>query len=296
MKINGVEIEDTYAEAFIGFYSRLLITAVNERWARAAATEMTGYGTSIIGCSAETGIEKMLPSDETPDGRPGCVVQVWASRKKMIHELLGRIGQCVLTAPTTAVWNYSDSDEKLDVGYKMRFFGDGFEEIKNLYGRDVVSIPITMGEFMIEKEFGIGKGVAGGNFLIQAKDQKIALQSGEKAAEAIAGVEGAITPFPRGVNASGSKVGSRKYRFMRATTNEAYCPTLRDKGEGKKILGDVNSVVEIVIDGISTDAIKEAMQSGIMAATDVEGVRKITAANYGGKLGDIRINLHDLFK
>jgi formylmethanofuran--tetrahydromethanopterin N-formyltransferase len=294
MKLNGVEIEDTYAEAFTGFYSRILITAVNEKWARIAATEAVGYGTSLIECSAETGIEGMLPSESTPDGRPGCVIQIWASKKKMTKELIGRIGQCILTSPTAAVFNYCDSDEKLDVGYKMRFFGDGYESTTSVGGREMVSIPIMMGDFLIEKELGIAKGVAGGNFIILAKDQKSALRAAEEAVCVIEGVEGVITPFPGGVCAAGSKVGS-KYKFMIASTNDKYCPTIADKVKDSKVKG-IGAVLEIVIDGISEEKVGEAMKQGIKAAAEVDGVKKITAGNYGGTLGKVHFHLRKLLE
>ena len=253
MQVNGVEIEDAFAEAFSSFYSRLLVTAINEKWADIAATEMTGYGTSIIGTSAEAGIEKCLGPDETPDHRPGCVVQIWTSKKRMLDELLGRIGQCVLTSPTAAVWNYLDSDEMLDVGYKMKFYGDGYEEIKTVAGRDVVSIPIMMGDFLMERKFGVSKGVAGGNFLILADSQISALKASEAAIDAIGSVDGVITPFPGGICAAGSKVGSNKYKFMRVSTNERFCPSIADKVDEFVGREGVNAISEIVIDGISAD-------------------------------------------
>ncbi len=296
MQVNGVEIEDTFAEAFSAFYSRLLVTAINEKWANIAATEMTGYGTSFIGASAEAGIEKCLSADETPDNRPGCVVQIWTSKKRMTDELLGRIGQCVLTSPTTAVWNYLESEEMIDVGYKMKFFGDGHEEIRTIVDREVIVIPIMMGEFLIEKKFGVSKGVAGGNFLILADSQEAALESAESAVETINDVDGVITPFPGGVCASGSKVGSNKYKFMHVTTNERFCPSIAGKIDDIAHMDGVNAISEIVIDGTSVDSVKEAMQCGIEAATKEGGVLKISAGNYGGELGDTHIPLHSLFK
>lgn len=294
MKLNDVEIEDTFAEAFTSTYSRILITAINEKWAKIAAREATGYGTSMIGCSAEAGIEGFVDDSETPDNRPGYVIQIWTSKKRMTGELIGRIGQCILTAPTTAVWNYLDSEETLDIGYKMRFYGDGFEEIRKFKGREIISIPVMMGDFLIEREFGIAKGVAGGNFLILADAQRVALSAAEAAIEAIEGVEGVITPFPGGVCASGSKVGSNKYKFMHATTNERYCPSIADKVEETEVQG-IDAVSEVVIDGSSEEKVKEAMREGIQAASKVKGVKKISAGNYGGTLGTVHIYLKDLF-
>lgn len=286
-------VEDTFAEAFTSHYSRILITAVNERWAEIAALETTGYATSMIDCTAEAGIEGFLTPSDTPDSRPGCVIQIWTSKKKMKGELLGRLGQCALTAPTAAVWNYCDSEEKLDVGRAMGFFGDGYQEEKRVHDRGVVSIPIMMGEFLMERDFGVAEGVAGGNFFILAEEQASALRGAEKAIEAIHSVEGVIAPFPGGICASGSKVGSR-YKFLGASTNEEYCPTLADRVEGSKVRG-LGAVAEIVLDGISEEKVREAMRSGIEAALEVEGVARISAGNYGGRLGDVKIHLRELF-
>lgn len=288
-------VEDAYAEAFEGYYSRILVTATDENWAKNAASAATGYATSLIGCSAEAGIEGFVDRDKTPDKRPGVVLQIWASKKKIKNELLGRIGQCILTAPTTAVWNYCSEGELLDIGYKMRFYGDGFEEIRELAGRKVVAIPVMMGEFIIESELGIAKGVMGGNFFILASSQKAALNAAEKALKAIHSVEGVITPFPGGVCGAGSKVGSRRYKFMHATTNEKYCPTISDRVEDSAVKNkNVAAVAEIVINGISEEKVRDAMSAGIKAAVNCEGVERITAGNYGGNLGKIHIHLKEL--
>jgi formylmethanofuran--tetrahydromethanopterin N-formyltransferase len=294
VEINGVEIEDTFAESFTSYYSRFLITAVNEKWARIAATQATGYGTSMIGCTAEAGIEGFLDEAKTPDGRPGYMIQLWTSKKNMMNELLGRIGQCVLTSPTASVFNWCDSDEKLDAGHKMRFFGDGYQKDDTIGGREVTTVPIMGGEFVIEKEFGIAKGVAGGNFIILGSSIESALAAAETAVEAIKEVEGVITPFPGGVCASGSKVGSNNYKFMHACTNELYCPTISETVEGSMVKG-AESVLEIVIDGTTEEQVKEAMRRGIEAACKIKGVRGITAANYGGTLGNVHIRLRELF-
>ncbi len=296
MKLNGVLIEDTYAEAFEGTYSRILVTAASRRWVETAARTAVGYGTSIIGCGAEAGIEVFLPPDKTPDKRPGAVLQFWTGKKKMVHELLGRIGQCILTAPTTAVFNWCRPDgEKLDIGFKMGFFGDGYQSERRVGGRDMTVIPVMIGEFLIEKDLGISKGVAGGNFLIMGADTASTLSAAEKASDVISDLEGVITSFPGGVCASGSKVGSNKYRFMTATTNEVFCPTLRNTATGSKVPKDVASVAEIVLNGVSETVVREGMKSGIEAASKVDGVKKISAANYGGGLGNVPIELHSLW-
>jgi len=296
MELNGVSIDDTFAEAFESTYSRVLITAENLKWAEIAARDATGYASSIIGCTAEGGIESFLDKNETPDGRPGVLIQIWTGKKHMLHELLGRIGQCVLTAPTTAVFDWCGDCEKLDVGKKMGYFADGYAGELMIGSRKMVSIPVMMGDFLIEENIGFSKGVSGGNFLIFGSDQKTALHAAERAVEAIEKIEGVITSFPGGVCASGSKVGSNKFNFMKATTNEFYCPTLRSKLEDSVIPKNVNAVSEIVINGVDEESVKEAMKKGIESAVSIEGIRKISAANYGGNLGNVPIKLHELWE
>ncbi|ADC69770.1 formylmethanofuran/tetrahydromethanopterin N-formyltransferase [Methanocaldococcus sp. FS406-22] len=301
MEINGVYIEDTFAEAFPIWVSRVLITAATKKWAKIAATEATGFGCSVIMCPAEAGIEKYVPPSETPDGRPGYIIQICHPKKaELEHQMLERLGQCVLTCPTTAIFDAmgDKADEQLKVGFKLKFFGDGYEKKDELYGRKVYKIPIMGGEFITEVKFGIKKGVAGGNFFIMADTNASALIAAEAAVDAIASVDGVITPFPGGVVASGSKVGASnpKYKFMVATTNHKMCPTLKGVVEDSEIPEDVNGVYEIVIDGVDEEAVKEAMKQGILAATKVPGVKKITAGNYGGKLGKYQFNLRELFE
>jgi len=296
MKINGVSVVDTFAEAFGSHYSRFLITAKSEKWAEIAAREVTGFASSIIGCSAEGGVESYLDGEITPDGRPGAVVQIWTGKKKMLHELLDRIGQCVLTAPTTAIFNWcGDGCETVDVGRKMRYFGDGYAQKTKIDGRRMYAIPIMMGEFLIERDIGFSKGVAGGNFLIMGSNLDSSLSAAEAAEAAIAGVEGVITSFPGGVCASGSKVGSNKYEFMKATTSELFCPTLRNEVSGSMVPEGVGSIAEIVLNGVSRDAVALAMKQGIEAAASVDGVKQISAANYGGTLGNVPIKLYELW-
>ena len=293
LELEGVEIEDTFAEAFPIKVARVLITAVNEKWVMEAAKETTGFGTSVIACPAEAGIEKILSPEETPDGRPGVAIMICHFKKDGVKgQLLGRLGQCVMTAPTTAMFNGLEAEEKLPV--KLHFFGDGFEYEKEVGGHKVWVIPIMGGEFICEEEYGVKAGVAGGNLFILAKDQMSALTAAEDAVSAIGQVEGTITSFTGGVVASGSKIGSQKYKFMHATINEKFCPTLKDKIEASELPADVNGVFEVVINGLSEDAVKEAMRAGIKAAVKVPGVVKITAGNFGGKLGKYQFKLKDV--
>jgi formylmethanofuran--tetrahydromethanopterin N-formyltransferase len=291
MEINGVTIDNTYAEAFPTWICRIIITAVTQEWARTAATEATGFATSAIGCPCEAGIEQELEGTQTPDGRPGVSILICASKKKLKEQVVERLAECVLTAPTTAVFNgITNAEEKIAV--KLHFFGDGYEYQKEVGGRKCWVIPIMNGEYVGEEEFGIVKGVAGGNFFVMGENQMAALMGAEVAADAIAKVPGTITSFPGGIVASGSKVGSLKYKFMKASTNEKYCPTLREKVPDSKIPAGVKAVYEIVIDGLDEKSVAAAMAAGIKAAVHVPGVKFISAGNFGGTLGPYKIELH----
>jgi len=298
MQLNNVEIEDTFAEAFDIFVSRFLITAATEKFAKIAADETVGFGSSVIMCPAEAGIDRYVPPSETPDGRPGYIVMICHPKKdELEHQLLERIGQCVLTSATTAVFDAmgDDAEEKLKVGFKLKFFGDGFESKDEIAGRTVYKVPIMSGDFIIEGELGIKRGVAGGNFFIMAENQASALVAAEVAVDAIENVVGTITPFPGGIVASGSKIGS-KYKFMAASTNEKFCPTLRGvEGVVCEVPQEINGIYEIVIDGTDEGAIKNAMKAGISAAVKVPGVKRIYAGNYDGTMGAYQIWLEKLF-
>jgi len=285
MEINGVEIEDTFAEGFPIKMARVQITAITERWALEAAREATGFGTSVIGCSAEAGIECIVGGEETPDGRPGVNILICnMGYKNLENSLLFRLGQCVLTAPTAAAFSGMPDAEKLfDTGKKLSFFGDGYQKQVELFGRSLWKIPLMSGDFIVEQNFGAVDAIAGGNFLILAQNQAAGLLAAEAAVNAIGKIKGTITPFPGGVVASGSKVGS-KYKFLKASTNTAFCTSLREDGVCT-LAEEVSAVFEIVINGVSKEAISAAMKAGINAACHVPGIIKISAANYEGKLG-----------
>lgn len=298
MELNGIEIEDTFAEAFPIKIARVLITGATKKWALVAATEATGFGTSVIMCPAEAGVEKIVTGNETPDGRPGVYIQICTFGYKSLEEqLLKRLGQCVLTAPTAAMWNgLPDAEKQFDTGFKLKFFGDGFESETEIGGRKSYRIPMMEGDFITEHSIGAQEGIAGGNFFILADNQMTALAAAENAVDAIAQVEGVITPFPGGIVASGSKVGSINYaKFMKATTNEKFSPSLKGKVKDTNVPADVNGIYEIVINGLSEDAIKNAMRAGIKEAVTVPGVKKISAGNFGGNLGPYRFNLKEMF-
>ncbi len=297
MELNGVEIEDTFAEAFPIKIARVLITGATKKWALVAAQETTGFGTSVIGCPAEAGIEKVVSGDETPDGRPGVYIQICTfGYKTLEQQLLQRLGQCVLTAPTAAMWNgLPNAEKQFDTGFKLKFFADGFESETNIEGRKAYKIPLMQGDFIAEHNIGAQDGIAGGNFFILAENQMTALAAAESAVDAIAGIEGTITPFPGGIVGSGSKTGANKYKFLKATTNEKFCPSLKSKVEGSNVPADVNGIYEIVINGLDQKVIAESMRAGIKAAVKIPGVKKISAGNYGGTLGPYKFSLNELF-
>ncbi|VAX17693.1 Formylmethanofuran--tetrahydromethanopterin N-formyltransferase [hydrothermal vent metagenome] len=289
--IGNVEIEDTFAEAFDMVYSRILVTAENEHWLNAACLASTGFATSVIGCGVEAGVEGL--TDDTPDGRPGAYLLFFTMGKKGLEKhLIGRIGQALMTCPTTAVFNATDSDSRFDTGSSLRYFGDGHQASKVIGDRRYWRIPVMEGEFVVEESFGWRKGIGGGNFLILAGSQDAALKASQTAVEAIASLPGVILPFPGGVVRSGSKIGSR-YKFLSASTNTEYCPTIRRQTDSS-LKAEVNCVLEIVIDGVDENAIKNAMKSGITSACKVDGVLAISAGNYGGKLGSFHFYLHKI--
>ncbi len=298
LRLNDVEIEDTYAELFNMWTGRILITAENEKWAQTAAEVATGFASSIIGSPAEAGIEGDANPDETPDGRAGKIIQIYHhTRSELKRQMIGRIGQCVMTCPTTAAFDgLPKAARRLKVGRSLRLFGDGFQKRDEINGRRVWRIPVMEGEFIVEDSFGVMKGIAGGNFLILSRSMKDGLEAAEKAVEAIRrNVKYVILPFPGGICRSGSKVGSIKYKLP-ASTNHPYCPKLRGITSESKVPPEVNSVYEIVINGLDLNSVKEAMREGIKAATEVSGVVKISAGNYGGRFGPIKIFLHEILK
>src|SRR5262245_20672192 len=274
--------------------ARLIVTAETEGWARTAGQVTTGYASSVIGCDAEAGVERELPAAETPDGRPGVSLLLFAFNLKALQKaVVNRVGQCVLTCPTTACYNGLPvvKEKSLRVGGNLRFFGDGWQFSKRLEGRRYWRLPVMDGEFTCEDVFGTTKGVAGGNFLILGEGQEQALSAAEATVAAIRQVPGVILPFPGGVVRSGSKVGSR-YKALRASTNDAFCPTLR--GVVPTALPEnVGAVYEIVIDGVDLASVEEATRAGVRAACR-PGVVRISAGNYGGTLGPYHLKLHAL--
>ena len=296
MIINGVLIDDTFAEAFGMRGTRIIITAQNQKWANIAATSITGFATSVIGCGVEAGIEREIDPSESPDGRPGVSVLMFAMGSAVLmKQLETRLGQCVLTCPTTAAFSGIDGSDRINLGKNLRFFGDGFQISKQFGDKRYWRVPVMDGEFLVEETTGMVRAVGGGNFLILAESQPQALAACEAAIDAMKKLPNVIMPFPGGVVRSGSKVGS-KYKALIASTNDAFCPTL--KGATKSELSlEIGSVMEIVIDGLTDVDIRTATRVGIAAACSLgadNGIKRISAGNYGGKLGQFQFHLWEI--
>ena len=294
---NGVRIDDTFAEAFGMRATALIVTADSAAWARQAAATMTGFATSVIGCGCEAAIDREIGEKQTPDGRPGVRVLLFAvSTGELQKQLAARVGQCVLTSPGSACYAGLDGEESLKLGNALRYFGDGWQISKRFGGKHYWRIPVLDGEFLCEATTGLTKqAVGGGNLLIMGESARTTLAAAEAAVKAIARVPDAITPFPGGIARSGSKVGS-KYKNVKASTNDAYCPTL--KGAGNTALdANIASVLEIVIDGLTPRAVGDAMAAGLAAIVKLgprRGAVRVGAGNYGGKLGPHHFHLKDL--
>lgn len=291
-----LEIQNTFAEMFGMWVGRVLITAEKEKWATIAARTATGFASSIIMSPAEAAIEGTVDSANTPDGRVGTLIQIYhRTRLDLKAQMILRIGQCIMTCPTTAAFDaLPEAKRRLKVGRSLRLFGDGFQKRDTLNERKIWRIPVMEGEFVVEDKFGAAKAIAGGNFIIMAQDEPSGLEATEKAVEAInSTVEGVIMPFPGGICRAGSKAGSLKYK-LKASTNHPYCPKLRGLVEDTQVPDNVKCVYEIVINGLNLDAVKKAMAEGIKAVVKVPGVVRITAGNYGGKLGPYHAYLKEI--
>jgi formylmethanofuran--tetrahydromethanopterin N-formyltransferase len=292
--IGATEVADTFAEAFPMRYSRLVITAATDAWALEAARSMTGFATSVIGCKCEAAIERRLPAAQAPDGRPGIAVLLFAmDREGVGKRVLERVGQSVMTCPTTACFDgVPDAAKTVPLGASLRYFGDGFQASKVIAGKRFWRIPVMEGEFLVSESVGVGHGVAGGNLVIGAGDDAGALAAAQAAADAMRG-EGIALPFPGGIVRSGSKVGALTSKSLPASTNHQMAPTLRAQIGDTLVPDGVGAMFEIVIDAVSEDAVREAMRRGLHAAA-AAGATHVTAANFGGKLGEFHFPLSEL--
>ena len=293
LQLGSTRIVDTFAEAFRLRYGRIVVTAYDDHWLDAALAAVCGYGTSVIGCDAEIGLERRLPAEESPDGRPAAAILAFGfAAEPLTKAIANRVGQCLLTCPTTAVFDgLPESSDRAPLGKQIRYFGDGFEKTKVFAGRRYWRVPVMDGEFLVEETCGIAKGIGGGNLILQAASLPAALTAARRAVGAIATIAGTITPFPGGVVRSGSKVGSR-YPGLRASTNDAFCPGLVGRVE-TELLPGVEASLEIVIDGIDEPAITQAMAAAMQAIASPD-VPAISAGNYGGKLGKFHFHLHQV--
>jgi formylmethanofuran--tetrahydromethanopterin N-formyltransferase len=292
--LGNTEVADTFAEAFPMRFARLVITAATANWAHEAARSATGFATSVIGCKCEAALERALDVEHTPDGRPGVAVLLFAmDREGVGKRVLDRVGQCVMTCPTTAVFDGLPGAERtVGLGASLRYFGDGFQASKMIAGQRFWRIPVMEGEFLVSESVGVGRGVGGGNLVIGAGDEDVALGAAQAAVGAMRG-EGIALPFPGGIVRSGSKVGALTSGSMPASTNHRLAPTLRAQIPDTLVPDGVGSLFEIVIDGISEEAVREAMRRGLHAAAD-GGATHVTAANFGGKLGEFHFPLSEL--
>jgi formylmethanofuran--tetrahydromethanopterin N-formyltransferase len=297
LQLNGVSIDETFAEAFPMKATRIVITAHNPTWAMHAAASATGFATSVIACGCEAAIERLLTPEETPDGRPGVAILLFAmSGKELAKQVERRVGQCVLTCPTTAVFAGLAEGEAIALGKNLRFFGDGWQTSKVIAGVRYWRVPTMDGEFVAQETTAVTKGVGGGNLLLLGTDTDAALAGAEAAVAAMRGVRNIIMPFPGGVVRSGSKVGS-KYPALMASTNDAFCPSLMGLAPHTELTADIRCVMEIVIDGLTDADVANAMRAGIAAIVErgaAAGVKRISAGNYGGKLGPFHFHLHKL--
>ncbi len=295
MKLGTTEIADTFAEAFRLRYARVVVTAHDRHWLEAAVAAATGYGTSVIGCDAEIGVEGWMPAAATPDGRVGASILAFGfSAEGVARAVANRAAQCLLTCPTTSLFDgLPEGGERFPLGGHLRYFGDGFEKTKVIDGRRYWRVPVMDGEFLVEESIGIDKGVGGGNFILQSTSLESVLAAARRAVGAIATIRGAITPFPGGVVRSGSKVGSR-YPGLKASTNEAFCPGLVGR-VATELVGGAAAAVEIVVDGVDESTVAESMAAGMRAAAAPD-VLAISAGNYGGRLGKFHFHLRQILE
>jgi formylmethanofuran--tetrahydromethanopterin N-formyltransferase len=296
---NGVVIDDTFAEAFPMKATRLVITAHSLTWARHAAVSATGFATSVIACGCEAGIERELGPDETPDGRPGVAVLIFSmSGKELVKQVERRVGQCVLTCPTTAVFAGIAEGEAIALGKNLRFFGDGWQIAKLINGVRYWRVPVMDGEFVAQETTAVTKAVGGGNLLMLASGIDAALAAAEAAVRAMQALPNVVMPFPGGVVRSGSKIGS-KYASLSASTNDVFCPGLYGLAAKSELTPDVRCVLEIVIDGLTDADVGAAMRAGMQACIAIGaagGLLRLSAGNYGGKLGPYHFHLHRLLE
>ncbi len=295
-------VEDTYAEGFRSIFAEFLVTARDRQWLEHCCHAVTGHASSTILCDSEVGVAQFLDGvsagEETPDGRVGAVIQVHVPRFRKDREahlekvLLARISQNVLTCPTARCFNRLDTERYFKLGRKISFFGDGHQFRDSRFGTKGWVVPTMGGEFFLTRRFGFSDGVMGGNLWFMADTEDHAITAAERAALAVQQCPDSVLTFPGGIAASASKAGSR-YSFLIASTYAEYCPTLKGKaGVESRVPDGVHSIMEIVINGSQLTAVAEATYAAIDAALGSDGLIRISAGNYGGRLGKSFIYLH----
>lgn len=297
LELNGVPVDDTYCEAFDGVYSRIIVTAKHKWLLKRAAYSATALPSTVFG-EAEGGVEKWLNPQETPDGRLGAICQIWVQKSKkfldvLMREMGKRIRQGILVVPTTRVFNATEGDGTFDAEINVGRCGDGYEWEEEMWGRKVIRIPIMFGEFVIERYIGYAEGIAGGNIWYFCESEEAALEAGEAAVEALKDVDGVITSFD--ICSAGSKPET-KYPEIGPTTNHYFCPTLKGKIPDSKVPDGVKSIPEIVINGITRESVEKAMFVCMDVVSKIDGVVRISAGNYGGKLGQHKIYLKEILE
>ncbi|MBD3192824.1 MAG: formylmethanofuran--tetrahydromethanopterin N-formyltransferase [Candidatus Heimdallarchaeota archaeon] len=297
IKMKDTKIEDTYTECFPMWFSRAIITASDEALVREAVQNTIGFATSIIMCPAEAGVEKFLEAEQSPDGRPGAIVQIWTRKSKELKsQLLERLSQCAMTTPTTRVFNAEKEGVKSEpIGKLIAYFGDGYEKPAEYFGRNMWEIPVLDGTFLIEESFNLAKGIAGGVIILIGSSPEETLAATRKAVRAIHMLGKVITPFPGGICRAGSKIGS-KYSFLNESTNHRFCPSLKESVSDSHLPAEGHCAYEIVVNARTEEELKEALQAAILTARNEEGIIKITSANYDGQLGSINLHLHELLE
>ena len=297
LELNGVPVDDTYCEAFDGIYSRIIVTSKHKWLLKRAAYSATALPSTVFG-EAEGGIERWLSPQETPDGRLGAICQIWVQKSKkfldvLMREMGKRIRQGILVVPTTRVFNATDSENTFDAEINVGRCGDGYEWEEEMWGRKVIRVPIMFGEFIIERYIGYAEGIAGGNIWYFCESEEAALEAGEAAIEALKQVDGVITSFD--ICSAGSKPET-KYPEIGPTTNHYFCPTLKNKIPDSKVPDGVKSIPEIVINGINREAVEKAMYVCMDIVSKIDGVVRISAGNYEGKLGQHKIYLKEIIE
>ena len=299
-----MEIVDTYCEAFEGLVVQLMVTAQDAEFLTRAVNAFTALPSTVFG-DAEGGIVRWLTEKESFDGRLGAIVQLWVTgtgkkaTAKFYDQLGRRVRQGILIVPTTAVFDYYPgiTELKFNMMNNVGHCGDGYEWKVEKFNRKLINIPIMMGyDFTIEENISYAKGVMGGNLWLFCDSIESGIKIGRKAVKILAELDNVCTTFD--VCSAGSKPvpPDAKYPEIGPSTNHPFCPSLKDKlsSEEFQVPAEVKSIPEIIFNGINLNDVKLAMQKTIEGISDIDGLLKISAGNYGGILGKYKIYLREL--